>query len=502
MEKTEKFPTASEIYDIFYGSSRISLPPTGYTLDEVRLRPVHSDVAPNEVDLSTQIGTITMKLPILSAAMDTVAGDKLSQVLAEVGGCGVIYRHKKPEVQLELLSNVLGANPCMVKNPMTLRPEQTLEEAREILADGYSTIPVISKSGMLEGILFTGDVAFKDRQDDRLGEPVRKWMKPFSELKVEYEGSSFEKIRDRLLNEQECSTIPIIDKGRILKGIYFMKDFIPVNLAMHNGKLLVGMAIGIDESDLERAREGVRLGAGIVVIDSSHGNCGAVIRQAVEAVRIANGNAAVIAGNIADVDGYLRLSEIGVDGVKCGIGSGSICTTSAVTGAGVPMFTLIRELAVARRLLLERGFHAPVIIPDGGINTPGNAVVALAAGGHLCMAGQWLVAAEESLGAKENGMVKYRGMASKGAIESRLSYRYGKGKRAAEGVEGWVPLRGPLKKWIEEDIELIQGGFAHAGARNIKELHEFGNDISGCPFIRFTNSGSNQISTRVFSENQ
>jgi IMP dehydrogenase/GMP reductase len=162
------------------------------------------------------------------------------------------------------------------------------------------------------------------------------------------------------------------------------------------------------------------------------------------------------------------------------------------------MFTLIRELSEAKSTLEKRGFHAPVIIPDGGINTPGNAVVALAAGGHLCMAGKWLVAAEESLGTKENGMVKYRGMASKGAIKSRSSYRYGTGKKAAEGVEGWVPLRGPLKEWIGDDIELMQGGFSHTGSRNIDELHRFGNEARGIPFIAFTNSGLNQIATRVF----
>lgn len=491
---------ALEIYQSFWGKSHTI--PTGHTLDEVRVRPIYSNVAPHEVDLSTKIGPITMKLPILSAAMDTVAGEDLSRVLAEVGGCGIIYRHKNPEVQISWIKNVINSKPCLVTNPMTLQPEQKLEQAKEILDDyGFSTIPVVSKSEKLEGILFTRDVVFKDRRDDRLRESVKKWMKPLSELKIEPESSPFEKIRERLMHEQECSTIPIINKKGILKGIYFMKDFIPVNLSTYNKKLLVGMAIGVEESDLERAREGVRLGVGIIVIDSSHGNCDAVIQQAAKVVKIANGKAAVIAGNIADIDGYLQLSKIGVDGVKCGIGSGSICTTSAVTGAGVPMFTLIRELSAAKRILEDRGFHAPVIIPDGGIDIPGNAVVALAAGGHLCMAGKWLVAAQESLGEKENGMVRYRGMASRGAIKSRSSYRYGDGKKAAEGVEGLVPLRGPLRKWISDDIELMQGGFAHVGASNISELHKFGNKASNFPFIAFTNGGLNQIATRVFLKN-
>jgi IMP dehydrogenase len=238
---------------------------------------------------------------------------------------------------------------------------------------------------------------------------------------------------------------------------------------------------------------------GIIVIDSSHGNCPAVIDQTKKIVKIAGGRAAVIAGNIADVDGYYRLALAGVDGVKCGIGSGSICTTSQVTGAGVPMFTLIRELSFAREKMIKAGRPAPAIIPDGGVNGPGEMVIALAAGGDACMAGKWLVAAKESLSCQErgvqNGLVYYRGMASREAIEKRVSDRYGKQKRAAEGVAGGVEDRGPLKTWIGHDLELVQGGFAHAGAKNMEALHVYGNEPIS--FVRFTSFGQNQIDTRV-----
>ncbi len=488
-----------EIYQGLYpgrfNGSAPTEPIVGYTLREVRINPVHSNVEPHEVDLTTSIGPVKLNLPLLSAAMDTVTGPDMAKAMFEIGGCGIIYRTKKPEQQLEWLKQSLRHRPCLVSEPKCLFPTDAVEDAKDILDQfDFSTIPVVTKrGGLLEGILFTRDVFFKVK--GRMAEPVSNWMTPFKELKTESARASFRKIRDRLLNEQECSVLPIISSRRKLKGIYFMKDFFQVNPVLHNRKPLVGMAIGMHESDLDRVKEGIKLGVGIVVIDSSHGNCRAVIEQTEKVVKIAKGKAAVIAGNVADIGGYLNLAAVGVDGVKCGIGSGSICTTSQVTGAGVPMFTLIRELAFARQKLLTDKKNAPVIIPDGGINGPGDMVVALAAGGDVCMAGEWLVAAQESRSAMEKGvvdsMVFYRGMASKSAIAERLSERYGRQKKAPEGIETKVPFRGPLKTWIGKDFELVQGGFAHAGAKNIKELHRFGN--LPMAFRGFTAAGQRQI---------
>jgi IMP dehydrogenase/GMP reductase len=259
------------------------------------------------------------------------------------------------------------------------------------------------------------------------------------------------------------------------------------------------MAVGVGSDDLKRVTNGLDLGVGVIVIDSSHGDCDAVIEQTKQIVGLAQGRAIVVAGNVADPGGYYRLAQAGADAVKCGIGSGSICTTSQVTGAAFPMFSLLQELDFVRNEMAKENLPTPAIIADGGINGPGDAVIALAAGANACMAGQWLVAALESQSCQEGkmlgGNVSYRGMASKKAIDDRVADRYDKGKRAPEGVEGTVPYRGPLKLWLGDDLELVRGGFAHVGARNLAELHKF----SDWPlaFVRFTSHGQNQIAARV-----
>lgn len=472
------------------------IPPTTYALNEVKLRPCYSNVVPHEVDLSCEMGPIKMKIPLFSAAMDTVSEDKMAKALSDMGGCAVIWRTRKEEDQLKWLAKALNSQSCLITNPKCLYSEDAIEDAREILdVHGFSTIPVVTRNNILKGILFTRDIAFKKH----LGEPVKKWMMPISKLKIERVGTSFEKIKNRLLNEQECSVLPVLNEKNKLVGMYFMKDFVQINPATHNGKPLVGMAVSIHESDLDRVREGLRLGVGAIAIDSSHGNCLAVIKQTEKIVKITDGRAAIIAGNVASIDGYLRLAQAGADIVKAGIGSGSICTTSNTTGAGVGMFSLGRELSIAREVLLKKGKRAPFIMLDGSINGPSDFVLALATGAHSVMAGKWLVAASESASFQKygapNNLVYYRGMASKAAIKARSSVRYGKQKRAAEGVEGYVEHRGPLKRWIDKDMELIKGGFAHVNAKNIEELHAYCSQPM--VFSLFTSLGQTQNETRV-----
>ncbi len=265
-------------------------------------------------------------------------------------------------------------------------------------------------------------------------------MKPFKKLKVEKIETPFEKIRERLFYEEECSMLPVVDDKKRIKGIYFKKDFYYANPSSYHNKPLVGMAVGTGDDDLERVIESLKLGIGIIVIDSSHGNCPPVIEQAKKIVNLVKDRAAVVAGNIADIDGYLRLARVGVHGVKFGIGGGSICTTSSVTGAGTGMFSLTRELSYMRRKMQMKGMNTPSLIADGSISGPGRMVTALAAGADVCMSGEWLVAAHESLSFQENHVrdeyVLYRGMASAGAIKARSSERYGKSKSAPEGIEG------------------------------------------------------------------
>ena len=479
----------------------------GSVLDEVRISDAYSELGPLDPDISTVIGPLQLAVPFIPAPMDTVTGAEMAKVMHEIGTFGPIYRHPEQNTQLDWIEDAINFTACLIKKPKSLHPDERLYKAWDILKKyGFSTIPVTTNNEILKGVLFTGDIAFTEIKE-RLEEPVKKWMRPFDELKVSSVDTPFSKIKRRLLDEERCSMLPIINDDRRLCGIYFMKDLIFAKPSMHNGKPLVGMAISDMSEDLDRARMGLELGIGAVIIDSSHGNCKNVIEQTkkVAALKKELGlNFAIIVGNIANIDGYYRLAMAGADAVKCGIGSGSICTTSGGTGIGVPMFTVIRQLSFLREKMKSYNMPTPEIIPDGGISNTGNLVTAISSGGHVCMSGEWFAAAAESISAdggkgviqvEERKYIRYRGMASDGAIKDRSSIRYGKGKSAAEGIEGTVLYRGPLKQWIRKDLELIRGGFAHTGSKNIKELQEFGNWPFA--FYQFSSSGISQIETRV-----
>lgn len=486
-----------ELYPELFHPAGFVKPLAGHTLNEIQVRPVGSSVNNLfEVDLSCQIGPVKLNTALMSAAMDTVTGPEMAGAMSEIGGVGIITRHKKANVQLDWIEKALRHKHCLVSEPKTVTPDNTLEDVRDILSQfDFSTIPVVTEDNVLEGMVFTDTIAFKGH----FHEPVSQRMTPFKKLKYETTKSHFCKIKNRLLEEKECNVLPIIDDDRRLRGMYFMKDFLHINPSTHNGKPLVGMAVGVEEDDLSRVMEALDLGVGMIVIDSSHGNCDKVISQTKRVVVAAKDKAAVVAGNIADIDGYYRLAESGVDAVKCGIGSGSICTTSQVTGAGFPLFTLLRELSYTRSAMAKQGMPTPAIISDGGINGPGDMVISQAAGSDACMAGKWMVAAEESKayveGKTANGYVLYRGMASKAAIDERITdHRYGKQKRAPEGEEIRVKVRGSLKHWFGNDKELIQGGYSHCGAHNLEALREYGKKPYNFPL--FTQAGQLQNQVR------
>ncbi len=477
-------------------SDYIDAIPKSITLYDIDVTPTKSRVHPNDVSLRTTIGPKKLNVPILGAPMTDVTGPMLAKALSVMGGCGILYRHPDVAVQLGWLADVLEHRWCMVQNPVSLKQTDRIDAAERILKHhGYSTIPVKDENGCLVGVLFTRDVAFKWHREDT----VSKWMTPLAKLKTAIVGTRFTEIRERLLNEQDCSVLPVVDDSAQLHGMYFMKDVVHADPSENGGKPLVGIAVGVGEEDVERAMTAIRMGAGIVVIDSSHGDSHDVVLQAERLVTLSApiGNVAIVAGNVADVDGggYLRLAETGVHAVKVGIGSGSICTTTGQTGAGVGMVTAIRACIEARKKSNVR----PAIIADGGINVPGDAVKALLVGADAVMAGKWLVAASESHSAIENGVhegrVRYRGMASREAIAERMSDRYGKKKNAPEGVSGWVHHRGPLSQWLPEDMELVRGGMAHTGSADIGCLHRYG---ALCGAInRYTSLGRMQADVRV-----
>lgn len=489
----------SEIYRHLVGGHPAAIIP-GFTLNEVAFRDCYSDLNPKTVSLESRIGPVTMKVPVLAAAMDTVSGPNMAKAMAGIGGAAVIYRHRSAEMQLRWIKEAIEAKPYLVADPVTVQKDAHVEKVEELYnRTRHSTIPVLDGQKLV-GMIFTRDISWEGHEEH----PVTQWMMSYTDLKVVTPTTPFDEIRRRLLNEKNCGVLPVVDEHGNFYGMYFPKDVRHVNLAWHNDKPLVGMAIGAQEEDVSRVEQALDLGVGIIVIDSSHGNCLSVIEQAKRVVKLVDGRAAVIAGNVASVDGYVRLAETGVHAVKAGIGSGSICTTSQVTGAGVPMWTLIRELSCAKKELSRRQLHAPVIIADGGISGPGFAVRALAAGAQAVMAGEWLAAAEEAgspemenarrvgLLGKEN---RYRGMASPAAISDRSSDRYGLAKSAPEGADGWVLNRGPLHSWWNKDAELIQGGCAHLGAKNLQDLHRRGDEPY--TWVLFTGAGQQQTNVRI-----
>ncbi len=472
-----------------------------FALPELSIMPGYSEVHPNDVNLGTTLGCVSLKIPFLSAPMGDVTGAEMAIALSGHGGCGIIYRCQRVQDQIGSVKEALRRRPFLVENPKSLRPDDTVREAQRILDEfGFSTIPVITETGSFEGIMFTNRVSFKEHGDDL----VSVWMESVSELKTVRADTPFSEVQHRLRNEQECSILPVLNEDGSLAGFYFMKDTADANPVTYEGNPLVGMAINDREEDInERVIPCLDLGVGIVVIDSSHGNCRAVIEQVTRLKKvIGNRKVCIIAGNVADIDGYLRLSAAGADVVKLGIGPGSICTTSIGTGIGYPMFTLIQKISFARRYSKKiAGVITAGIVADGSINTPGDVVKALAAGADAIMGGKMFVAASESVSFSVNGtlegMVSYSGEASEKAIRARSAEnRYGKGKRAAEGVSGSVKHLGPLRKWFPKVLELVCGGLAHTGSHTISELQSYCLEKIGAWAI-LTPAGREQNAPRV-----
>lgn len=488
-----------QVFGREYSAFRFPLP--AYALSEVSVMPGYSEVHPNDVSLSGTLGGIPLRVPFLSAPMDTVTGDELAIALSTFGGAGIIYRTQKPEEQLDWVREALRRRPCLVENPVSLPPDATVSDAEGVLKQhGFSTIPILDEGRFL-GLLFTRDVGFKWHKD----EPVSKWMKGVGSLKTVDIATPFHEVQRRLRTEQECSVLPAVDGDRLI-GLYFMKDCVYADPSvMDDGRPVVGMAINDNEADIARVRGGIDLGVSMVVIDSSHGNCLSVIGQIGRVREAASSRKiAIVAGNVADIDGYLRLSKAGADVVKLGIGPGSICTTSEGTGVGYPMWTLIHKVAFARDQAPAQGIAAADIVADGSINSPGDVVKALGAGADAVMGGKMFVVADESVSCrkgwvKEDGveaLVLYRGMASQGAMDDRNAGRYGEGKQAPEGVAGYVKRRGPLRKWFPKTLELVRGGLAHTGSPDLAAFREYCRTVPGA-WALLSSAGQAQNAPRV-----
>ncbi|WP_393059972.1 IMP dehydrogenase [Streptomyces sp. LN549] len=464
----------------------------GLTYDDVLLLPGASEVLPNAVDTSTLISrNVRVNIPLLSAAMDKVTEARMAIAMARQGGVGVLHRNLSIEDQVNQVDLVKRSESGMVTDPITVSPDATLGEADALCAKfRISGVPVTDPAGKLLGIVTNRDMAF---ESDR-SRQVREVMTPMPLVTGRVGISGVDAME--LLRRHKIEKLPLVDEAGILKGLITVKDFkkaeqYPNAAKDAEGRLLVGAAVGASPEALDRAQALAGAGVDFLIVDTSHGhnsnalNWMAKIKSAV--------NVDVIGGNVATRDGAQALIDAGVDGVKVGVGPGSICTTRVVAGIGVPQVTAIYEAALA-----ARAAGIPVI-GDGGLQYSGDIGKALAAGADSVMLGSLLAGCEESPGELQfiNGkqFKSYRGMGSLGAMQSRGQGRsYSKDryfqaevssddKLVPEGIEGQVPYRGPLANVLHQLVGGLRQTMGYVGAASVDEMERKGR------FVRITSAG-------------
>jgi len=457
----------------------------GLTFDDVLLEPARSEVLPAEADtrtcLTRQIG---LNIPIVSAAMDTVTESHLAIALAQQGGIGIIHRNMSVERQAEEVDRVKRSESGMIVDPITIEPERSIAAAQALMQRyRISGVPV-TKDGRLVGILTNRDLRFETRFDLPISEVMTK-----ENLVTVPVGTTLEQA-EAILHKHRVEKLLVVDDQFRLKGLITVKDIqkkleYPRSAKDDHGRLRVGAAIGATGDFLERAVDMAKVGADVLAIDTAHGHTERVI-EAIKAVRHRLPDMQVIAGNVATYDGAKELISLGIDGLKVGIGPGSICTTRVVTGAGVPQLTAIMDAARA-----AEGTDV-AIIADGGIKYSGDITKAIAAGASAVMIGSLFAGTEESPGEtilyQGRTFKSYRGMGSTGAMEAGSADRYSqenaeRGKSVPEGVEGRVAYKGPLSGLTDQLVGGLKSGMGYVGARTVKELAQKSR------FVRITAAG-------------
>ncbi|RKZ22926.1 IMP dehydrogenase [bacterium] len=442
------------------------------TFDDVLLVPQYSEVLPREVDLRTRLSrNITLNIPIVSAAMDTVTESAMAIALALEGGIGIIHKNMSIERQAQEIEKVKRFEGGVIQNPVTVKPGNTVKDVEDLMEKYHiSGLPVVDDEGKLVGIITRRDILFVENK----ALPVRELMT--KEVVTAKEDINLEEAK-KILMEKKIEKLPVVDEEGRLKGLITAKDIIK-NLLFPNavkdslGRLRVGAAVGVSKDSVERASALVDAGVDCLVIDSAHGHSKGVIELA-KKLREKFPNVDLIAGNVATREGTEKLIETGVDAVKVGIGPGSICTTRVVAGIGVPQITAIMDAyEVARK-------HDVPVIADGGIKYSGDIVKALAAGADTVMLGSLLAGTEESPGETillEGRRFKvYRAMGSIDAMLAGSRDRYFQEeatKLVPEGVVARVPYRGPVSEVVFQLVGGVRAGMGYVGAKNIKELKE------------------------------
>ncbi len=444
----------------------------GLTFDDVLLQPARSGVVPADTDTRTWLTrSIPLNIPMVSSAMDTVTESHLAIALAQQGGIGIIHRNMTIERQAEEVDRVKRSESGMIVDPVTVDPEQKISDALDQMKRfRISGVPV-TKNGRLVGILTNRDLRFETRFD----QPVSAAMTKDNLITVPV-GTTLEEARE-ILHKHRVEKLLVVDDQYMLKGLITVKDIqkklkYPSAAKDEKGRLRVGAALGAGSDYLERAQELVARKVDVLVVDSAHGHSERVM-DAVITIKRALPDVGLIAGNVATYEGARDLIELGVDGIKVGIGPGSICTTRVVSGAGVPQITAIAECARA-----TRGTGVP-LISDGGIKFSGDVTKAIAAGADSVMIGSLFAGTEESPGEtilyQGRTFKSYRGMGSIGAMAAGSSDRYSQdasGKLVPEGIEGRVPYKGPLSELVYQLIGGLRAGMGYCGCSTVHELQE------------------------------
>ena len=458
----------------------------GLTFDDVLLMPAYSEILPRDTDIRSQLTkSITLNVPMLSAAMDTVTEANLAIALAREGGIGILHKNMSIDKQAEQVRRVKRSESGMIVDPITLLVDATIGDALKLMRDNkIGGIPIVDAGQKLVGILTNRDLRFETDKKRKVKEVMTK-----ENLVIAPEGTDLKKA-EIILRKHNIEKLPVVNKQGKLIGLITYRDILqlrnfPNAVKDGIGRLLVGAALGITSDLMDRAAALQHVGVDVVTLDSAHGHSKGVI-EALKALRKNFKGLQIIAGNVGTAEGALALAAAGADCVKVGIGPGSICTTRIVAGAGVPQLTAIMEASMA---LKSKGIP---VIADGGIRYTGDMVKALAAGANVVMMGSVFAGTEESPGDtiiyEGRKFKEYRGMGSLGAMSQGSGDRYFQDveddikKFVPEGIEGRVAYKGNLSEIVYQFVGGLRAGMGYCGAATIKDLQK-------ARFVKITNAG-------------
>ena len=457
------------------------------TFDDVLLLPRYSDFIPSEASTETKLTkNISIKMPLISAAMDTVTESRMAIALAEAGGIGIIHKNNSTDEQVAQVRAVKKHESGVVRDPTTIRSSRSIAELKQLTDElNISGMPVVD-DGILKGIVTSRDF----RYADDMAAPVSSIMTPLEKLVTVTEGTSQEEVK-KLMYENRIEKILVLDDEKSLTGLVTMKDIEksaehPNATKDSSGRLLVGAALGTGSDTLERARALKEVGVDLFAIDSAHGHSKNVI-ETIKAIKKEFPDIDVIGGNVATPEGAIALAKAGADAIKVGMGPGSICTTRIIAGIGVPQITAILTIKEALK------DYDVGIIADGGIRFSGDVAKAIAAGADTVMLGGLFAGTEEAPGEVElyqgRSFKTYRGMGSIGAMSERQdANRYfqedvSSEKLVPEGIEGRVPFKGWVISVINQLIGGLRQSMGYVGSKTIADMQE------NCQFIEITNAG-------------